>query len=260
MGEHVHFRGKDAIVQAYSRNNVPGCILCSAKDILFQYDGDDVEEGADMLGQFIDALKKGHSQAVYQLRMYKDPPANVNLKTDWNYSFKCRILDEDEVTENGGSYNTSRETYKRLDALTAELAELKRERELEQEEEGEEVGGFQSVIGGLINRPDVQNFLIQKMMGFMNNLTGNKGQPAQPGAAVSGLPGAAAQPMAAEGLQQEINTDTAYNRLAPDQRQLLDQAMAVLMERDPNIGTNLYKLAKILYSDPDRYNNLAKMI
>ncbi len=250
MGEFIHFRGKDAIIEAYENNGVPACALCSGKDLLFCYDGNDIDEGAGVLGEFIERLSKGHSQGVYQLRMYKNPPEDITIATKQSYSFKCKIMspeaeeDQMELMHATGNYR------RRIEALEAKLAES------EDMEEEEPIPAWQQTINGVLQRPDVQNFVMSKIFGFVEKIMGGASSPA--GAhAMNGVPESAQPQPGPEGQQ---TADQLYQQLPPSERQQLDQAMQILLAGDPQIGTNLYKIALILKSNPGKYRGFAAML
>lgn len=246
MPEFIHFRGKDAILEAYERQGIPACTLVSGKDIIFCYDGDSIEQGSAELGEFIDALKVGLSQGVYTLRVYKNPPKEINLSTKQNLSFKCRILDPDEMEEKNNGY-AQRFYEKRISDLEAKLSGMP-------DEEEEEMPIWQSTVAGILQRPDVQNFLMTKIFGIVEKFFGPAGQ--QPAAAVSGVP-EAVQSTAEKAM---IDATALYNGLSPEQRQRMDAAIGVLLQNDPEVGTNLLKIAMFLQKDPGKYRTYLSMI
>jgi hypothetical protein len=252
MGEFIHFRGKDAIIDAYERNGIPACTLCSGKDLLFCYDGDSLEEGSGLLGEFIDALKMGHSQGVYQLRMYKNPPGDINISTKQNFSFKCRILDPDEDNVVTQQHADSYQYRKRIETLEAKLAEAEAA-----EDEPEPMPVWQQTINGVLQRPDVQNYVMGKIFNFVEKIFG-PGPAAAPAAAhaMNGVPeGAQGQPG-----DPNLTAEQLYQGLPPQEREMLDAAMGILLAKDPQIGTNLYKVASLLQSNPNKYRAFASMI
>lgn len=256
MGEFIHFRGKDAILKAYESQGIPCCALVSGKDIIFCYDGGDIDEGVTELGDFLDRLKLGHSQGVYQLRVYKFPPKDrdINLSTKQNLSFKCRILDQDESDEVSQGAETRFEYQRRLKALEERLAS--RETEIEEESE-EPVPVWQQAINGVLQRPDVQNFVIGKIFNFMEKIFG--ASPATPATAhaMNGVPEEAKPSSPGEG---QASAEQLYQQLPATEREMLDAAMGILLANDPQIGTNLYKVANLLKTSPAKYRAFAAMI
>jgi hypothetical protein len=255
MGEFIHFRGKDAILQAYESQGIPCCSLVSGKDIVFCYDGDDIDAGSAELADFIDRLKVGHSQGVYQLRVYKYPPKDkdINLSTKQNLSFKCRILDPDEdmdaTQQRADGYNYK----KRIEQLEAKLAEA----ETGEDEEPEPMPVWQQTINGVLQRPDVQNYVMGKIFNFVEKIFGPGPAPAPAAAhAMNGVPeGAQGSPG-----DPNLNPEQLYQALPPQEREMLDAAMGILLANDPQIGTNLYKVASLLKSNPNKYRAFASMI
>jgi hypothetical protein len=255
MGEMIHFRGKDAIIQAYESQGIPCCSMVSGRDIIFCYDGEDIVEGSAELADFIDRLKLGHSQGTYQLRVYKFPPKNgdINTSTKQNLSFKCRILDPNEDRDVTQNYADTYSYQKRIELLEAKLAES----ETIEQEDPEPIPVWQQTINGVLQRPDVQNFVMGKIFSFVEKIFGpGPGAAPAPAHAMNGVPEGA---QAAPGEPQP-NAEQLYQALSPQERDLLDAAMGILLANDPQIGTNLYKVASLLKSNPNKYRAFASMI
>lgn len=255
MGEFIHFRGKDAIIEAYERNGVPACSLCSGKDLLFCYDGGSIDEGAGLLSEFIDALKMGHSQGVYQLRMYKNPPHDINISTKQNFSFKCRILDPDEDLARTEQLSEGSYFKRENEALKGRIAAL--EAEEADDEIDEPIPAWQQAINGVLLRPDVQNFVMGKIFTFVEKMFGGSPVP-QPAHTMNGVPEGAHPPSPPPG--EQLTADQLYQQLPPAEREMLDAAMGILLANDPQIGTNLYKVASLLKSNPSKYRAFASMM
>ena len=262
MGEAIHFRGKDAIVEAYERNNIPACTFCSGKDILFCYDGDSVDEGGQLLGEFIDALKAGKTRATYKLKVYKFPPKDINRSTKENFAFNCTILDDQEDEEVGRGYDT-RYLVEEMKQLKATVGNLMIEKEEPEEEEPMPV--WQQAINGILSKPEIQNLLMTKVIGFVEGFFNRSPAAA---ARVAGIP-PEVQPGAGSvpdpGLVQQnagtgADPGALYNALPPEEKAKLDAAMAILLAGDPAIGTNLYKLANILQQNPGKYRMYAALL
>lgn len=242
----VQFRGADQAVEAYEMNAVPSWALFVGKEILGQYRGQSVEEGGGMLHQWCEKLRDGMSNATYQLRMYEGEPRTINNTTPYNFSFRFKLITDDEAEGEGfGTGRVYRQLLERVNALEAE----KLARNLEDEEEEEEIGGVQGFIGNLLNKPEVQNYLMQAVGGFVSRMAGIRPQPA----AMAGTPDQAAS-------GQPVDMTQVYANLPADQQALLNRALEILLTKDPQAGTRLYKIALILQNNPDKYAMLAGML
>lgn len=231
------------MVSAYEANTVPVWALFCGKEILGQYKGNNMEEGAQLLTEWIDRLSLGESIATYQLRMYEDDfKGSVNNNTPYNYSFRFKLDDGEEVhgrSRTYGPYFTEMEN--RIKKLEAEKAAL-------EEDDGEEIGGIQGFIGSILQKPEVQEMILNKFLGFMGGLMGRGPQAA----AMSGVP------VDVPGVTTDMAT--VYANLPADQQQQLNKALEILLTKDPQAGTRLYKIALILQDSPARYEMLAGML
>jgi hypothetical protein len=238
------FRGREAVLRAYRFNKVPAWGIFIGKEPMFSYEGDDLNEGEDLLGEVIDSLVEHMTMGTYQLRIYRDPSKGITNRTEYNFSFRFQLLDDDE-------YN-SRNPNRTVAALQ------KRIEELEGEEE-EEDNSFMGKVGAFLKqRPDVENFLMGKVIGLVNQFMTPK-QPAPANmAGFTTMEQAQQQP--GPGPQgQPLTSAELYSALSPDEQGKFDLAMHVLLANDPLIGTHLTKLANLLQSNPGTYDMLTKM-
>lgn len=250
MSTGAHFKGKEQILRAYEFNRVGPWALFSGRDILGQCMDEDVETGADQLGQMIDNLVESGAQGYFQLRVYADLPKNgrITNTTPFNYSFRCTLMTDEEfqgARSPAGNAGSVAAIMGRLERIEQRLSG---EGEEEAEEgEPEEDHSLQATIAGIIRRPDVQNFLLQKVYGLINGLFGQKTAPA----AMSGM----------EPGMNEVQKTSAelFAQLSPDEQAKFDEAVSILLGGDPKIGTNLMKLANILRNDPGKYKMLCGM-
>lgn len=249
MSTGAHFKGKEQILKAYEFNRVGPWALFSGRDILGQCTDEDPEVGADQLGQMIDNLVESGAQGYFQLRVYADLGKNGRIanSTPYNYSFRCTLMSDDEFQAGrvpAGSNGSISALMGRLDRIEQRLSG---ESEEEGDDEPEEDNSLQATIAGILRKPEVQNFLLQKVYGIVNGLFGQKTSPA----AMAGM-----EPMANETQQTSAQL---FSQLAPAEQASFDQAVSILLAGDPQIGTNLMKLANILRTDPGKYKMLCGM-
>lgn len=237
------FKGKEQVLKAYTFNKVAAWAIFVDRIPMLSYDGDDLDTGEEFLSQAIDNLVESMGNGTYQLRIYKDvPPKGILNNTPFNFGFKFALLSDEQYDEKPGS--------KTIAGLQKQIDELRNGGGEEDEEEhfiGGKLGAF------LKQRPEIEDFLIQKVMGWANNFFGPKNpMPAN----MAGFPTMEQQP----GAQQPQPTSAElYNALSPIEKQNFDQAAYMLMRNDPNVGTNLMKLANLLMTNPAMYQQLTKM-
>lgn len=234
----IQFKGVDRAVEAYESNAVPAWALCCGRDILFQYTGADMEEGASLLQAWLQRLMEADSNVQYQLRIYFEPKGPVNANTPCNQSFKFVLKGNDDPGSVAGVYNSM---DRRLKAIEKKL----------DGGEPEEQGGIMGWVNGMLKQPEVQQMIMQKAFAFFNGLGGR---------AAAGAAGMAGMPTPKGADEKYDSTAELYNRLSPDERQKLDQAMEILLSSDPLIGTHLAKLAAILRDNPAKYKMYASML
>lgn len=245
----VQFRGVAPVVEAYELNKVPVWALFCGRNILGQYRGKSIDEGAQLLDAWLEKLKQGESTAAMQLRMYEEFNGKpITPSTPENYSFQFRLLDDEEYERSRpGQYSRGNQVIMdRLDAIEKRQLAL-----LEEETDGEEekIGGIQGMIGSLLEMPGVKEGLMQNLFGLIGKFTGVNRQPA----AMAGTPAAV----------ETIDTSSAaqlYADLDPVQKKQLDAALVILMQEDPKAGEKLYKLALLCRNNRMQYDMAAKML
>lgn len=225
------FRGIPNTMKAYDSMDIPAWSLANGKDLIFSYNGDSQTEGRSMLMQGLQMLEDNESQAILTLRVYDEHPANQKItnKTEWTNSFTFALFDPED-----GMVHQPRGKS----ALLARISALEEQISGNDDNKDEKPRGIQGMIGSLLERPDIQERLIQTVTGIVSNIFGQQ----KPIAAMAGIP--QGQPQA---QQQE---GSAYDALPADQQDKIKMAMEVLMKRDPLLGDHLLKLAQM---DPGRY-------
>lgn len=232
------FKGKEQVLRAYIFNKVPAWSIFVDRIPMLSYDGDDLDQGEEFLSQAIDNLIESMGNGTYQLRVYKDvPPKGILNNTPFNFGFKFALLSDDAYDEKAGS--------KTIAGLQKQIDDLKAGTDDEEED-----NSFMGRVGRILNdRPEIQDFLIQKAMGWVNNFFGPKN------AAPANMAGFTAM----DANNQPKTSADLYNSLPADEKQNFDQAAYILMANDPKVGTNLMKLANLLRTNPGMYEQLTKM-
>ena len=238
----VQFRGTEAVIEAYQFNKVGPWALCCGRELLFSWEETDLQQGSQFLEEVLKHMHKGHSAAEYQLRLYREvPEKGIVNTTPWNYSFKFRLYSD-------GEYDEKNPFFAKTDAIMNRLTAI--EQRMSEEEEGEPESAVMGFINGIIGKPEVQNFLLQKVFGLVNKIFPSD-RPAAAAASMGATePGATAQ--------EGPSTAQLYGALSVDERQKMDWAVHVLLN-DPQIGTHLLKLATIYQDEPAKYEMLCKL-
>jgi hypothetical protein len=233
------FKGREAILKAYRFNKVAPWAIFVDRTPMFSFEEDDLEAGEAFLAEAIDNLTECMGNGTYQLRIYKEvTPKGILNNTPFNYGFKFQLLDDEEfeIRRPGGSSLGA--IQKRLEALESGGGD---------DQEGEDKT-FGAQLGRMLSRPDVQDFVLQKIFGLVNTIFGPKNPVPAGMAGYSNME-----------QQQTATSADLYNALAPEEKANFDQAAHILMANDPKVGTNLMKLASILVNNPAMYQSLTKM-
>lgn len=231
----VQFWGVEKILEAYENCQIPAWAFLQGKGIIHSYAGEDMDEGAQMLEKLLKMMGT-RSTAVYALQLYKKPGDDITNKTEFNNRFQCKLSDE-EYSDNYGGYSN-----KRIRELEEKLAEK------EDEDDTEKIGGLQGILVGIIQKPEVQQFLLATVAGVVRKFLGGPAQPAT----MAGVP--------ENETDLESREGEAYANLVPEEQTKLTRAMIILMQGDPTVGTNLLKIATLLQNDPGKYKMFAGML
>jgi hypothetical protein len=237
------FKGKEAILKAYKFNKVPAWAIFVDRIPMFSYEDNDLDAGEEFLEQAIDNLVECMGNGTYQLRVYKEVTAKGILNnTPFNYGFKFQLLPDEEYEARVGGGSTMAGINKRLAAL-----------EGGEGDEEEEDKSFGAQLGRMFAKPEVQDFVLQKIFGFVNGIFGSKTVP-------GAMAGYTKMGATEQGQQQTpLTSAELYNGLPPAEKQQFDQAAYILMANDPQVGTHLMKLANLLMTNPALYQSLTKM-
>lgn len=230
------------MIKAYRFNKVAPWAIFVDRIPMFSFEEYDLTAGEDFLDEALTNMIECLGGGYYQLRVYKEvSPKGILNNTPYNYGFKFALLDDEEYETRGGRVVGSLE--KRLAALENGGGE----------ETEEEDKSFGATLGRVFNRPDVQEFVLQKIFGLVNTVFAQKNpMPA-------GMAGFTTMDTTQQQQQQPASSAELYNALPPDERQKFDIAAHMLMAGDPQVGTNLLKLANLLQNNPATYQALTKM-
>jgi len=102
----VQLRSPNQVMEAYQNWENPQFAILTGKQLLFANDKEDatMEEGEQLLQQWLTWIKSGGSAAIYTLAIYKNPTKGITNATPYNGSVNFQF-NEYSYSGNGGSVN-----------------------------------------------------------------------------------------------------------------------------------------------------------
>jgi len=238
FSKSVQFRGIKNVVKAYQNKKVPQWGLFQGTQFLEKYEGDDTDEGATLLRDYLDALdQRSNDTNTYTLCVYEvSAGTKITSATKYDASFNFRIADtiEDHLQSKvSGVFET------RITGIEDKLNQLLSDPEPEEMTVKDQLFG---ALGKILEVPQVQQALAAKLLGLIDGI----------GNTVTGIFTPAVPPRAIGHARPQTNVD--------EENKKLQEAVTILCEVDPQLGTNLLKLAGIAKADPSKYNLLITML
>jgi hypothetical protein len=239
VGKSVQFRGISNAVKAYENMDVPQWGLFQGTQFLMKYDGSDVEQGAAVLTDYLNALDlRSNDSNTYTLCIYDSPGLKINSGTKYDASFNFRLVDNIEdhaMGRVGAAYSD------RLAGIEETLKALTAEPEVEEVTPKDQMW---SALGKILEHPQVQNAIATKVLTIVDSL----------GDTITGLfPRKAAYQPAAIGAAPKANA-------VQDENAKLQEAVNYLATIDKQLGTHLLQLATIAKGDPKKYELMITML
>ncbi len=125
-GNAPQVKGIDATVEWYENAAIPAFAVAYLKDIFLKFDGNDIDQGADLLRAWMTKVKEFDSAAVYQLRLYEDLKGkSIRNNTPYDMAFKFVLNERD--TSNLPVRSDSAISNTDLISILKENAQLKAE-------------------------------------------------------------------------------------------------------------------------------------
>jgi hypothetical protein len=156
VGRSVQFQTLDNVLDAYELRKVPSFSIYQGKQLLFKYEGNDLDEGADLLNKFLGYLQQ--SAAIYTLCVYEEFNGKINDKTPYHGSWNFRFQENTKEYNQGA--NTLSGISKQLQAVNERLDTLAANQiqdELEQEQDP--ILNNMDKVGAFLGHPIVEKFL-----------------------------------------------------------------------------------------------------
>lgn len=236
VGKSVQFRGIDNAITAYENMEIPRWGLFQGSQFLMKYSGSNMKEGAELLKQYLDALDlRSADTNTYTLCIY-DTAEKINSATKYDASFNFRLVDNIDAY-NGNKMSGVVES--RIAGIEEKLNRLLEDPETAEPTAKEQLFG---ALGKILEVPQVQAALANKLLGIIDGV----------GNTLTGLFNGAPQRAA-------IGTVTS-NSTVLDENAKLQQAVNILVQVDPQLGTHLLQLAMVAEKDPKKYEQLISML
>lgn len=98
--QNVQIEGIAETVNAYKQNKIPAFSVGDGRDINIRYNGESMDEGAQLLNLWLNKLDSSGTYQLYQLRLYDGIKTGdrITNKTVYDLSFNFRLRKREEIT------------------------------------------------------------------------------------------------------------------------------------------------------------------
>lgn len=233
-GKSVQFQTINHVVDAYNMRNVPAFSIYQGKQLLIKYEGEDLDEGSQLLNNFLTMLQD--SAAIYTLCVYEEFTGKINDKTPYHGSWNFRFSAAPAGYQQGSVA---------LQGIQREMQEMREmisrkqiEQELDEQEEqaADPVTDMMDKINGIISHPVVERFIPVLLNAL--NMGSSMLQPA--------LPQQAQYPAAMAGVN-ETETDLPAEVI---------HAVHLMIDADPSAAGHLITLGELAQSNPKKFKTV----
>jgi hypothetical protein len=218
----VQFRDASSVVRAYENRGVPAFCIRNKNQLLFVYKGDDLEEGKNLLTEYMDLLQKSESAGIYTLCVYEEfKGGRITNKTEYDGSFNFRFTDTISINQ------TKHPFANELTALREEVKLLHEKMEAKEEEEEESTDTMGS-IAKLLDNPMIAGVVGAIFEKVMDSLTKKPVDQIQNEANTQNL-------KAVSGVEVESEVFYAYEILCKSRKDFpeLFKKLALLAQKKP---------------------------
>ena len=161
----VQLRNASEVIQAYENWGIPQFAVLSGKQLLFTQDDSDatVDDGVQLLRQWLTWIKNNGSSAIYTLAVYKSLKKEITNTTEYNGSVNFQ-LNEYNYNGNGGMITGSndagmKELLNTVNALQLQVTKLQDQLNEEDEEEDEQKPDMLGQITDFISNPVIAGII-----------------------------------------------------------------------------------------------------
>lgn len=236
-GKSVQFNNSENIVAAYQLRAVPAFSIYQGKQLMIKYEGSSLDEGSDLLAQFIDMLQ--NSAAIYTLCVYEEYQGKINDKTPYHGSWNFRFNDQTNFQQVSGISGLQQQ----LSQMNNKIEQLSRDRiedELDQESEEDQVTSTMDKIAGFLSHPVVEKFFPVILAALQ---PGSQKEMTMQPAALAGI---------AESSQQEI----ADQGEAVNHDEKLSEAVLNMIQAAPESYQALIQLGDLAKNNPKKFKGI----
>jgi len=227
MARIIQFRGKEKVLDAFDKMNVPAWALFTDKELFTKGIGE------EMLGECLDLLSSGDSLPLYRLKVYEGftDASLIKDKTPCDGSFTFSFNDNADYDGPYGETNRKNKLFQRLEALEDRVING-----IEPEEGKETLG---SIAMGLLKEP------------------AQLAQMIDIGRALIGLP-----PMynGMQSYQAALPANTIGNVNTIDEGERIGKALMILEKNDLKLVIHLEKLAAMSEKNKAGFQSLLSML
>jgi hypothetical protein len=242
VGKSVQFRGIKSAVNAYENMAVPAWGLFQGTQFLKKYDGDNLEEGKAELLAYLNMMDlRSADMNTYTLCIYDNVKEKITSGTKYDASFNFRLADNIEDYQQNKIAGGLEQRLAGLEKNVATLIEPDEPEPLTAKEK------MWEAVGKILEHPQVQNAIAIKVLAIVDGLGDAVGSifKKNPLAQVAAIGSTSHSAEATDTVQENAR---------------LQEAVNILVTVDPQLGTNLLKLAGIAKADPAKYNLLISML
>jgi hypothetical protein len=86
MSNGIEYREIEGIMDAYSNGDNPNFSIWAGKSLRVKYEGCNVDEGSQMLRNYLNTIQQSNTQTVYTLRVYHETKIKISSNTDYDGS------------------------------------------------------------------------------------------------------------------------------------------------------------------------------
>lgn len=157
----ARYIGADEVIEAYKSKGKPNFSMWCKSAIVCQYNGDDMDEGAEMIREEIERNVKRQFSHECFLKIHPDNEKNYTLKSPVYYNIVFKSYDSPDfaAASNPAVFNYA--MMEKLNEITSRLnaIEEEEEEEPEQEEQQTAISGMLAGINQLIAHPIIEKLI-----------------------------------------------------------------------------------------------------
>lgn len=236
----VQLRSLQNVLDAYENWDTPHFAIWNGKQLLFAYDKNEgsIDEGIQLLQQWLQWIEAGESAGIYTLAIYKDPAKSITNATPYNGSVNFQ-LHQYQYGGNGGGQliNGAGDTGMKmlLDEIKAMRLELNKIKEQDdKDDDDDDDGDMLGKVATLLNNPIVT--------GIIGSLFPNI-KPGKPQTHMASIPNQSGHSSRIAGIAATEEQN----------QQRIADALAKLQKTVPNLADILEKLSQLAEKKPSNF-------